>query len=457
MGTIPISFWVLLIIGAIWLAARNNRGFKYRKPTSAAAPAAADTGGKSIFDLLPTFKLPGKDNFLAIFLVGLALWSLSNWWGWITREGQSSLDQTFTAAAILVTGSAIYGVWTVRNEPTKWPKRVLYLVVFGVVIVGALTAIYGEEELVGATQQDLFDGPHPNAMGWINLDGDWVQVHTFTQKQIKEEASEGKSAEYELVETQLRPVHCVPEGYELFGPTGDMFPFAAIEANGLVMPSHCYKNGQPLVPISRENVPDMSNFGPREWVDWLTTTPAEKAAGGDGWISEWKISLPSLPAITPDARTTTEQEMNAVCRGQEARAGGAVGVVAGAVFETVGLIADKPPIKLGRGDRMIAALCSNHAKDGFVHSTLITTGGATRISIAPEAAWLQKYPAAEGRSVVYTDYPNGVSNNPENWPAGVLGYVYRDNDRSNWYQLVVSADRLDSYHLNGYTLDVVAQ
>lgn len=144
-----------------------------------------------------------------------------------------------------------YGGWAARKDDPVWTKRFFYWVSGGLMVFAFLIITFGEEEVLGATQQDLFIGDRPNAMGWTNINGDFIVVHGLT------------------------PYDCVPAGYAAFDANGNIFPFHQTRERGNVA---CYKNGIPLIPNSRELTPDVSNLTPQGLVSKLTETPAERAA-----------------------------------------------------------------------------------------------------------------------------------------------------------------------------------
>jgi hypothetical protein len=84
------------------------------------------------------------------------------------------------------------------------------------------------------------------------------------------------------------PADCVPLGYDLapdgrhliHGLTGDTVTFADIpEPSGGQAPlAGCFSNGVRLVPIPVDQIPDPFRRTPEGLIDWVTTTPAERAA-----------------------------------------------------------------------------------------------------------------------------------------------------------------------------------
>jgi len=192
-------------------------------------------------------------------------------------------------AVILFIAIATYGVWALyqKGDPV-WPQRFAVAAIVGILLFGGLVWMFGEAELTGATQQDLFIGNKPNAMGWTNINGDFIVVHGIT------------------------PEPCVPAGFDLFNEQGDMFPFHLTDERGS---DDCYKNGIALVPNSTETTPDTSRWTPQGLVGKFTKTPAEIADKEAQSIIDSPNNRPLI--VTPIPRAPEFEE---VCDGFHAKA-----------------------------------------------------------------------------------------------------------------------------------------
>lgn len=235
-----LIFTVLLFTIACWFAVQRINKLQA-------------AGGSKMQIKLPTFAGTNKNTLIAVIIIAVGITVVWIWRGTIFAfPSMSAVQQTMTVAGLLFVTLATYGVWQISQKgDSVWPQRFAVVALSGILLMGGLAWTFGEAELTGATQQDLFIGKKPNAMGWTNINGDFIVVHGLT------------------------PHICVPTGQAAFDAEGNIFPFHLTEDRG---DDDCYKNGIALLPNSREGTPDVSGFTPQGIIGKLTSTPAEIAA-----------------------------------------------------------------------------------------------------------------------------------------------------------------------------------